>query len=158
MFGGAGEPGPPPAPAAAARADAPPLRSPITTHVLDTCLGRPAPGVGVTLARLAPGSAAAWELVAAGATNRDGRIPDLLPPADWVQPGHYRITFDVAEYQARCAAEQPAFFGPAASGGPARRFYPSVSVEFEIQPQQAREHFHVPLTWNPFGYSTYRGS
>ena len=38
--------------------------------------------------------------------------------------------------QARCAAEQPAFFGPAASGGPARRFYPSVSVEFEIQPQQ----------------------
>lgn len=23
---------------------------------------------------------------------------------------------------------------------------------------QAREHFHVPLTWNPFGYSTYRGS
>ena len=23
---------------------------------------------------------------------------------------------------------------------------------------QVREHFHVPLTWNPFGYSTYRGS
>lgn len=67
--------------------------------MLDTCLGRPAPGVGVTLCRLAPGSSAAWERVAAGATNRDGRIPDLLPPADWVQPGRYRITFDVAEYQ-----------------------------------------------------------
>lgn len=67
--------------------------------MLDTCLGRPAPGVGVTLARLAPSSAAAWETVAAGATNRDGRIPDLLPPADWVQPGRYRITFDVADYQ-----------------------------------------------------------
>ena len=38
--------------------------------------------------------------------------------------------------QARCAAQHPAFFGPAAGGGPARRFYPSVSVEFEIQPQQ----------------------
>ena len=33
-----------------------------------------------------------------------------------------------------------------------------VSVEFEILPSQAGEHFHVPLTWNPYGYSTYRGS
>jgi 5-hydroxyisourate hydrolase/2-oxo-4-hydroxy-4-carboxy-5-ureidoimidazoline decarboxylase len=162
--------------------------------------------VRVTLARRAPGSAAAWEQVAAGRTNKDGRVPDLLPPADWVQPGHYRITWDTAGYMDRCSAEHPAFFTPA------RRFYPSVSVEFEIQQHQVglqgeakepgglppasreeqapawgsgaaatcaltvrlpwqscratrcaplpqcREHFHVPLTWNPFGYSTYRGS
>lgn len=23
---------------------------------------------------------------------------------------------------------------------------------------QVQQHFHIPLTWNPFGYSTYRGS
>ncbi len=23
---------------------------------------------------------------------------------------------------------------------------------------QERQHFHIPLTWNPYGYSTYRGS
>lgn len=108
----------------------PPMRSPITTHVLDTAVGRPAPAVHVTLARRAPGSAAAWEQVAVGRTNKDGRVPDLLPPADWVQAGHYRITWDTAEYMARCSAEHPAFFTPT------RRFYPSVSVEFEIQPHQ----------------------
>lgn len=184
--------------------------------MLDTCLGRPAPGVPVTLERLAPGSSAAWERIASGATNADGRCPDLLPPSSSVplQPGRYRISWDVAEYQACCAAAHPDFF--ATPAGPAtRRFYPAAAVEFEVQAHQvwaggwwvgwgglgecrrdsrapaqqrgggselrkstgnrphstascspapvlrwvqSREHFHVPLTWNPFGYSTYRGS
>ena len=64
-------------------ADGPPPRSPITTHVLDTCMGRPAPDVAVTLARAAPGSGAtAWEVVARGRTNADGRIGDLLTPGE----------------------------------------------------------------------------
>ena len=86
--------------------------------------------MGVVLARRAPGSAAAWERVASGQTNKDGRIGDLLPPGDHVEPGHYRITFDTAEYMGRCQQEHPAFFLPT------RRFYPSVSVEFEIQAHQ----------------------
>ncbi|PSC67174.1 5-hydroxyisourate isoform B [Micractinium conductrix] len=143
------------APAAAdadRRADGPPPRSPITTHVLDTCMGRPAPDVAVTLARAAPGSGAtAWEVVARGRTNADGRIGDLLTPGVPPLPGHYRITFDVDEYQQRVLAAHPGFFA-------GRRFYPAASVEFEIRPDQTSQHFHVPLTWNPFGYSTYRGS
>ena len=51
----------------------------------------------------------------------------------------------------RCREAHPGFFAPAP-------FYPAVSVFFQILPSQAREHFHVPLTWNPYGYSTYRGS
>lgn len=142
------------------RADAPPAgaRSPITTHVLDTCLGRPAPGVGIILSRAAPGSApagtaapTAWELVAQGRTNKDGRVGDLLPPTGYIAPGHYRIAFDVNEYQQRVRQEHPAFFA-------ARRFYPAAAVDFEIRADQTQQHFHVPLTWNPFGYSTYRGS
>eukprot|EP00887_Chlorella_sp_A99_P007198 scaffold2.g7198.t1 len=145
VFGGEAAPEP------AAPQPQPGARSPITTHVLDTCLGRPAAGVRVSLCRLAPGSAAAWELVAAGNTNQDGRIGDLLPAVGSVQPGSYRITFDTTEYMARCKAAHPTFFAD-------RPFYPAAAVFFDIQPHQAREHFHVPLTWNPFGYSTYRGS
>lgn len=126
-------------------------RSPITTHVLDTCMGRPAPDVAVTLQRRALESNAAWETVATACTNSDGRIPDLLPPSTHVEAGVYRISFDTAEYMARCRADHPDFF-------PERPFYPSVSVCFQVLPSQVHQHFHVPLTWNPYGYSTYRGS
>ena len=68
----------------------PPLRSPITTHVLDTSVGRPAAGVAVSLARRCPGSGQAWAETASGVTNRDGRVGDLLPPSDSVEPGLYR--------------------------------------------------------------------
>lgn len=108
-----------------------PLRSPITTHVLDTCIGRPAPFVNVRLVRLAPGSIDAWETVAVGKTNGDGRVPDLLPPSDEVLPGVYRISFDTAEYMSRCKAQHPTFF-------PDRPFYPAASVQFQILPEQVR--------------------
>lgn len=98
--------------------------------MLDTCLGRPSPGVNVALHRLAPGSADGWERLAGAATNHDGRIPDLLPAADGLQPGTYRITFDTDEYMARCRAAHPGFFAD-------RPFYPSVSVHFEVAPEQA---------------------
>jgi 5-hydroxyisourate hydrolase / 2-oxo-4-hydroxy-4-carboxy-5-ureidoimidazoline decarboxylase len=52
---------------------------------------------------------------------------------------------------ATCHERHPDFF-------PAIPFYPKVSVFFQITEAQTREHFHVPLTWNPYGYSTYRGS
>ena len=35
-------------------------------------------------------------------------------------------------------------------------FYPFVTITFKIS--EGREHYHVPLLLNPFGYSTYRGS
>jgi hydroxyisourate hydrolase len=127
------------------------LRSPITTHVLDTCLGKPAAHVAVRLERKAPGSSHAWEMVAVGKTNIDGRIPDLLPPSDYISPGIYRISFDTAEYMSRCKAQHPTFFAEVP-------FYPAASVQFQISDEQVHQHFHVPLTWNPYGYSTYRGS
>ena len=101
--------------------------------MLDTCLGRPAPGVHVALHRMAPGSAGgAWEAVAAGQTNRDGRVGDLLPAGAPLAPGTYRITFGTAEYMQRCKAAHPTFF---ADPGP---FYPTVAVHFDIQPHQVR--------------------
>jgi 5-hydroxyisourate hydrolase len=55
----------------------------ISTHVLDTERGRPAPGVRVELYR-------GDDLLAAKETDADGRIPEL---ADAVEPGAYRLVF-----------------------------------------------------------------
>ena len=42
---------------------------------------------------------------------------------------------------------------------PERRapFFPAAAVEFQVGAETPR-HVHVPLTWAPYGYSTYRGS
>ena len=108
-------------------------RSPITTHVLDTAKGRPAAGIAVTLSRQTDGG---WSVVAQGETDADGRIGDLLPPGS-IEAGLFRITFDVAGYQAES-------------------FYPQVAITFQVDAPD--EHYHVPLLLSPYGYSTYRGS
>jgi 5-hydroxyisourate hydrolase len=108
----------------------------ISTHILDTTLGRPAAGVAVTLEREEAG---AWHAVGNGVTDPDGRVKQLLlgTPHD----GTYRITFAVDGYFKSTKTEA---------------FYPVVTIQFRIK--NAAEHYHVPLLLNPFGYSTYRGS
>lgn len=115
------------------------MKSPITTHVLDTSLGRPASGIETKLSRRS--ASGAWQELASGKTNDDGRIMNLLPPEFQLTAGLYQMTFDTGAY----------FRGQAGQS-----FYPFVSITFEItQPEQ---HYHVPLLLSPFGYSTYRGS
>ena len=106
--------------------------STVTTHVLDTALGRPAAGVAVRLER-ADGAD-----VADGITDADGRVRGLGP--DELAPGVYRIIFGTGDYFARDQR---------------RTFYPEVSVTFEVGDGG---HYHVPLVVSPFAYSTYRGS
>lgn len=111
--------------------------SPITTHILDLESGLPAGGVSVRLEKEVNGS---WQQLAAGVTDSDGRIKDLLQPGS-LTPGYFRMVFDVASYfSARRKAT----------------FYRQVPVEFQID--AVNRHFHVPLLISPFGYSTYRGS
>jgi 5-hydroxyisourate hydrolase len=114
-------------------------RSPITTHVLDTSIGRPAANVLVTLSReTADGH---WEVLAERTTDADGRVNDLLPPAP-LPAGTYRIRFATAVYFASTGVEE--------------FFYPWAEIVFTAH--DGRAHYHVPLLLNPFGYSTYRGS
>jgi 5-hydroxyisourate hydrolase len=112
--------------------------SPLTTHVLDTRLGRPAAGIAVRLEN--QDAAAGWNLLASGATNEDGRIADLLDEGTLAK-GPHRLTFDTGAYFKQQGVEH---------------FYPQVTVEFNVT-DPARHH-HVPLLLSPFGYSTYRGS
>ena len=117
-------------------------KSPITTHVLDTALGRPAPGVPVCL-ELQDGKDS-WKVIATGITNNDGRVANLLTPGDanWGQ-GVYRITFDTEQYLKTTGQSQEPFF-------------PSVPIIFRVT--EPETHYHVPLLLSPFGFSTYRGS
>jgi 5-hydroxyisourate hydrolase len=109
----------------------------ISTHVLDTSIGRPAAGVTVRLTQLL---GASWTLVAESETNEDGRVPALLPPGEAAPAGTYRLTFDVAGYFAARQQET---------------FYAEIAIDFVVRDDA---HYHVPLLVSPFGYSTYRGS
>ncbi|MDV3221554.1 hydroxyisourate hydrolase [Intrasporangium sp.] len=117
--------------------------SAVTTHVLDTALGRPAEGVPVRLelmrAASDTGPRGVAHLVASAVTDADGRIGDLGP--DRVAAGTYRLVFDTAAY----------FTATGQIG-----FFPEITVAFALtDPEQ---HHHVPVLLSPFAYSTYRGS
>lgn len=112
------------------------MNSPLTTHVLDTALGRPAAGVPLILARA---SGRGWSAVGRGNTDADGRCRNLLK-AGALKKGVYRLTFGVSSYFRKTRQ---------------RGFYPAVSVIFQVRNTR---HHHVPLLLSPWGYSTYRGS
>jgi 5-hydroxyisourate hydrolase len=57
----------------------------LSTHVLDTASGRPAPGVGVSLEK-------DGAVIARGVTDGDGRIAQLAGSLD---PGRYRLVFEL---------------------------------------------------------------
>ena len=111
----------------------------ISTHVLDTSLGRPAEGIPATLEHV--DAEGVPTLVAWGTTNPDGRIPALIPTTDELVPGTYRLCFDVAPYFAASRRQS---------------FFTEICVAFQVA--IAPQHYHVPLLLSPFGYSTYRGS
>ncbi len=115
------------------------MKSPITTHVLDTSRGTPAVGVKAILE--VHTASKEWKELARGETNTDGRISDLLPDNTKLMPGTYRLTFLTASYYHSVGVEG---------------FYPYIHVVFELK--DTTTHYHVPLLLSPFGYSTYRGS
>ena len=110
----------------------------ISTHVLDTALGQPAPGVAVWLERQHPGG---WEPMASARTDQDGRCGQVLAPEQILTPGVYRLAFDTANY---FAARQTT------------ALYPLVEITFLVR--EGESHFHLPLLLSPNGYTTYRGS
>ena len=110
----------------------------LTTHVLDTTLGRPAAGVALRLTR-------GGETLISTVTNADGRCDEPLMSGEALQPGAYRLEFDVGAYYRGLGMPLPE---PA--------FLETVAIEFGVA--DAGAHYHVPLLVSPFGYSTYRGS
>ncbi|MEJ2152424.1 MAG: hydroxyisourate hydrolase [Gemmatimonadota bacterium] len=113
------------------------MKSPITTHVLDTTAGRPAVGIEVQLSKR--DAHGVWCEIGSGTTDVDGRVADLL--AATLESGEYRLRFETGAYFDQLGTTV---------------FYPYIEVAFSVA--HPTEHYHVPILINPFGYSTYRGS
>ncbi len=109
----------------------------ISTHILDTALGRPAAGVPVSLTRHEAGS---WVKLAHETTDSDGRCKNLLGNTN-LTPCVYRIRFETGAYFERIGVEG---------------LYPYVEVAFHVHAGQ--RHYHIPLLLTANGYSTYRGT
>jgi len=123
-------------------------KSPITCHVLDSSIGKPAEGVKVhllaqkTTTTTTPAhSSSAWVELGSSVTNADGRCVHLPLPSATLEPGSYQIVFETKEYFERSDRKS---------------FYPFVQITFTIE--NPSEHYHVPLLISPFSYTTYRGS
>lgn len=115
----------------------------LTTHVLDTALGKPAAGLTVELWRLGPGSR---DHLGTRVTNADGRLDGSALEGDAFRPGHYELLFRAGDYlRATHSAPLPDIL-----------FLDEIPIRFGIA--EAGAHYHVPLLLSPFGYSTYRGS
>ncbi|GAA1556896.1 hydroxyisourate hydrolase [Actinomadura kijaniata] len=108
----------------------------VSTHVLDTRIGRPAVRMPIRLDRYEEDT---WQPLAEGETDDGGRwsVPDEAPGG----AGLYRLRFGTGRYFAALGGET---------------FYPEIAVIFNAP--DPGEHHHVPLLLSPFGYSTYRGS
>ena len=114
----------------------------LSTHVLDTVSGRPAPGVQITLHEI---GASARALLKETVTNADGRTDAPLISGEPLRIGTYELQFQVADYFRRMGTAQP---DPA--------FLDVVPIRFSVA--EAEGHYHVPLLVTPWSYGTYRGS
>ena len=115
----------------------------LSTHVLDTALGKPGQDIKLSLFHLGEQR----ELVCETRTNEDGRTDaPLLDGTKFAESaeGTYELVFDVAEYFARCH-----------EGAPQPPFLDVITLRFTIADNS---HYHVPLLLSPWSYSTYRGS
>jgi 5-hydroxyisourate hydrolase len=106
----------------------------ISTHVLDTVLGKPAARVSVRLERQ---EGASWAAVSTGVTDTDGRCRDLAQDA---ASGIYRLTFGTGAYLERLGRAS---------------IYPEVAITFTCD---GNAHYHLPLLLSDNSYTTYRGS
>lgn len=110
----------------------------LSTHILDITSGKPASEVKITLSKKDNNDN--WMIIDEKQTDTNGRIKDLLKEDGKDNSGIYKLTFYTKPYFE--------FLGQ-------KSFYPYIEVVFELT---GNEHYHVPITLSPFGYSTYRGS
>lgn len=108
--------------------------SAISTHVLDTALGKPAAGINI---RLDADENGVWQQLTSGTTDSDGRCHDL---ADNISVGRYRLTFSTGDYFAHQGRTT---------------IYPEIAITFICD---GNAHYHLPLLLSDNSYTTYRGS
>lgn len=109
----------------------------LSTHILDTAIGRPAANVALILHELRNG---AWTQIGSGITDADGRCKSLLGDHA-LEAATYKIHFHTADYFRHLGLTS---------------LYPFVEIVFTVT--DPAQHYHIPLLLTANGYTTYRGS
>jgi len=115
----------------------------ISTHVLDTHMGRPAEGVRIDFFELQDDGPETR--LGSTITNADGRTDKPLVGDQPLRIGVYELRFHIGAHFTRRGV--PAADTP---------FLDIVPLRFGVA--EAEGHYHVPLLATPWSYSTYRGS
>lgn len=111
------------------------MKNTLSSHVLDTTLGKPVEGLALTLT-MPNGDKLE------GKTDRDGRFKNwALQNGQGFEAGVYNLRFHCSSYLIEVHGKS---------------FYPHIDIAFELENNGG--HYHVPLLISPFGYSSYRGS
>jgi len=127
-------------------------KSPVTCHILDSSLGKPAAGVTVIWQELIDNKVGGEvEVIATSETDADGRCMQLWPLPTPMESKEerarlyagklYKVIFHTKDYFESTGR---------------KCFYPWVEITFEVASPQ--EHYHIPLLISPYSYTTYRGS
>ena len=114
----------------------------LTTHVLDTTLGKPAAGVRIMLYRVSGNS---HRKIGEAVTNADGRTDAPMLEGKAFTAGTYELVFAAGDY-----------LRATGQAGAGVLFLDEIPIRFGIA--DAGAHYHVPLLISPHTYSTYRGS
>jgi len=111
----------------------------LSSHILDITKGKPAANVKISLSK--QDKTQKWAIIDEKLTDANGRINNFLKEEKGVtQQGIYKLIFYTEPYFKALGQES---------------FYPFIEVVFELKDNN---HYHVPITLSPFGYSTYRGN
>ena len=111
----------------------------LSTHVLDTTLGKPASNLEISLYHKVNN---VFTLIKTVRTNSDGRCDSALLENENLSEGAYELVFEVANYFVKQNIES--------------NFLQDVVIRFYIN--DSTQNYHVPLLITPYSYSTYRGS
>lgn len=111
----------------------------LSSHILDITQGKPAQNVKIRLSK--QDNNGKWTTIDEKFTDENGRIKNFLKEEkDVNHQGIYKLTYYTQPYFKQLEQES---------------FYPFIEVVFELKDNN---HYHVPITLSPFGYSTYRGN
>lgn len=111
----------------------------LSTHVLDTTLGKPAENVKIELFKLEDENK---KLLKTVFTNSDGRVNEPILKDEELEKATYEFVFYTASYFKE--------------NGIKSTFLEDVVIRFSVDLKE--DNYHVPLLLSPYGYSTYKGS
>ncbi|KAH7727472.1 Protein R09H10.3 b [Aphelenchoides avenae] len=104
----------------------------ISSHVLDTAIGKPAAAVAI-IAFKWNADRAKWIEIGTTSTDSQGRVA-IVHPGVPLETGEYKVQFRTKGY---FEAQNR------------KTFYPFIEVVFEVD--NATQHYHVPLTLSNYG-------